>query len=378
MRAEPWSARKPSWSRCWAPRSTPTSPARCRGSATCSKPRATSQVRVGPWSVRSPLGAKCWARKSTRTSPPRCTRLAPCSTPKATIAGCAPGPGALARHQSQGAGHGRAPFRRRLIARARHYPSGPGRTLAGAHRTLERSLDITAKVVGTEHPDTAASWEALGVVLHAQGDLAGARKALERSLAIWVKVVGTEEHPDVATIYDALGGVLVSEGRSEQAVAAYRRAARYPRQVFWHARPRYMSARRPRCRSRCTALRPRPSRQRKPAMLRTSYALRVLAEQVPGHPYLRYPQFLALVQRRQTEEPTASYELDVRRLPLRQRQTLPRVPRDHRRPTAALTAPPAASRAPHIPGWTRAPSRLARPPRPPAACEPTSTREPLR
>ena len=85
--------------------------------------------------------------------------------------------------------------------------------LAGARQRLERSLEIQAKVHGTEeHPEVAASLHELARVLHAQGDLAAARQRLERSLEIKAKVHGTEEHPSVAASLHELAGVLHAQG----------------------------------------------------------------------------------------------------------------------------------------------------------------------
>jgi hypothetical protein len=51
---------------------------------------------------------------------------------------------------------------------------------------------ICEKVLGPEHPDTAASLNNLARLLKAQGDLAGARPLHERALAIREKVLGPE------------------------------------------------------------------------------------------------------------------------------------------------------------------------------------------
>ena len=130
-------------------------------------------------------------------------------------------------------------------------------TSAGAKSRLERSLEIQAKVHGTdEHPSVAASLHELAGVLQAQGDLsrrqkptrtvarrfrrkcmgpmstprsprpctpwrvffrrrvtsAGAKSRLERSLEIQAKVHGTDEHPEVAASLHALAGVLKAQG----------------------------------------------------------------------------------------------------------------------------------------------------------------------
>ena len=59
---------------------------------------------------------------------------------------------------------------------------------------MERALIIREKVLGPEHPDTAASLSNLAKLLREQGDFAGARPLLERALSIREKVLGPE-HP---------------------------------------------------------------------------------------------------------------------------------------------------------------------------------------
>jgi hypothetical protein len=49
---------------------------------------------------------------------------------------------------------------------------------------MERTLAIREKVLGPEHPDTAASLHNLAILLVGQGDLVGAQSLLERALAI--------------------------------------------------------------------------------------------------------------------------------------------------------------------------------------------------
>src|SRR5206468_562150 len=66
--------------------------------------------------------------------------------------------------------------------------------LDGARRNLERALQISAQVFGTDiHPDVAASLNDLAIVLQDQGDLDGARRNLERVLEIEGVIYGTRE-----------------------------------------------------------------------------------------------------------------------------------------------------------------------------------------
>jgi tetratricopeptide (TPR) repeat protein len=56
--------------------------------------------------------------------------------------------------------------------------------LTGARPLLERALAIREKVLGPEHPDTARSFNNFAQLLQAQGDLAAARPLLERTLMV--------------------------------------------------------------------------------------------------------------------------------------------------------------------------------------------------
>jgi tetratricopeptide (TPR) repeat protein len=88
------------------------------------------------------------------------------------------------------------------------------RTLAAsaqARPLAERSLAISEKVFGPDHPDTANSLNNLGALLDSQGDLAGARPYYERALAIREKVLGPE-HPDTAMSLCTLAYVLQAQG----------------------------------------------------------------------------------------------------------------------------------------------------------------------
>ena len=82
--------------------------------------------------------------------------------------------------------------------------------LAAARPLFERALAIYEKVLGPEHPYTAASLNNLASLLQAQGDLAAARPLFERALAIREKVLGPE-HPDTALLHRDAGQVSVGE-----------------------------------------------------------------------------------------------------------------------------------------------------------------------
>lgn len=56
----------------------------------------------------------------------------------------------------------------------------------------------------------------LGDLLQRQGDLAGARQYYERALAVFEKVLGGD-HPDTAATMNSPGEILISQGTSERA-----------------------------------------------------------------------------------------------------------------------------------------------------------------
>ena len=58
-------------------------------------------------------------------------------------------------------------------------------------------MAICERVLGPDHPQTAASLDNLGSLLQDQGDLAAARPLLERALAICERVLGPD-HPQTA------------------------------------------------------------------------------------------------------------------------------------------------------------------------------------
>ena len=61
-------------------------------------------------------------------------------------------------------------------------------------------MAIRLKVLGEDHPDTAASYRTLAYNLNAQGKYAAAEPLIQKALAIQLKVLG-EDHPDTATSY---------------------------------------------------------------------------------------------------------------------------------------------------------------------------------
>ena len=87
----------------------------------------------------------------------------------------------------------------------------------------KKMLDLCRELLGDEHPDTARSYNNLGMNLHAQGKYAEAEPLVRRALAIWQKVRG-EEHPDTAASYHNLALNLDAQGKYAEAEPVARAA----------------------------------------------------------------------------------------------------------------------------------------------------------
>jgi CHAT domain-containing protein/tetratricopeptide (TPR) repeat protein len=88
---------------------------------------------------------------------------------------------------------------------------------------IERALALREEVLGTEHPDVAASVHDLAGLYISKGDYAQAEPLFQRALAIREKALGTE-HPDVAQCLNSLGGLYKTKGDYAQAETLYWRA----------------------------------------------------------------------------------------------------------------------------------------------------------
>ena len=91
-------------------------------------------------------------------------------------------------------------------------------------RSIRQALAIRKKVLGEEHPDTAASLNNLGGLYRSMGDYAKAEPLYSRALEIRKKVFG-EKHPqtaqsinNLAALYDATGDYAKAEPLFRQAL----------------------------------------------------------------------------------------------------------------------------------------------------------------
>jgi tetratricopeptide (TPR) repeat protein len=93
---------------------------------------------------------------------------------------------------------------------------------AQAEQLFRDALAIREKMLGTEHPETAASLVNLALAVHLRGD-AGALPLCERALTIQEKVLGSE-HPDTARTLGSLANLLRAQGSFLRALPLHERA----------------------------------------------------------------------------------------------------------------------------------------------------------
>ena len=87
----------------------------------------------------------------------------------------------------------------------------------------KKALDIYEKVLGKEHPDTAATYNNIAGVYDSQGDYPKALEWYQKALAIDEKVSG-KEHPDTATTYNNIAAVYGSQSDYPLALKWYKKA----------------------------------------------------------------------------------------------------------------------------------------------------------
>ncbi|MBF0497923.1 MAG: tetratricopeptide repeat protein, partial [Deltaproteobacteria bacterium] len=86
-----------------------------------------------------------------------------------------------------------------------------------------KALSIRLKVLGPEHPDTATSYNNIASVYWSMGDYPKALENHSKALAIDLKVLGPE-HPDIATSYSNIGSVHDSMGDYPKALENHQKA----------------------------------------------------------------------------------------------------------------------------------------------------------
>jgi tetratricopeptide (TPR) repeat protein len=102
---------------------------------------------------------------------------------------------------------------------------------AQAHPLFEKTLSIRRRLLTDDHPDTAESYNKLGMSLWRLGKYAEAEPLLEKSLAIRRRLL-TDVHPDTAAAYNNLALDLKYEAKYEQAQSLYEKALAIRRELF--------------------------------------------------------------------------------------------------------------------------------------------------
>ncbi len=99
-----------------------------------------------------------------------------------------------------------------------------------------KNLRICEKVLGTEHPATATSYNNIAGVYTRQGQYDKALEWYQKALRIREKVLGTE-HPATATSYNNIAGVYARQGQYNKALEWYQKALRIREKVLGTEHP---------------------------------------------------------------------------------------------------------------------------------------------
>jgi CHAT domain-containing protein/tetratricopeptide (TPR) repeat protein len=94
---------------------------------------------------------------------------------------------------------------------------------AAAQPLFEKALAVRRRVLGEDHPDTAASYTNLAMNLNAQGQYAAAQPLLGKALAVRRRVLG-QDHPDTARSLDNLANLYRDMGDYRQALPLFEQA----------------------------------------------------------------------------------------------------------------------------------------------------------
>jgi len=81
----------------------------------------------------------------------------------------------------------------------------------------EKSIEINEKFHGTDHPNTATTYNNIGQVYYSQGKYDEALLWLEKVRKINEKALGTD-HPHTATTYNNIAGVYKTQGKYDEAL----------------------------------------------------------------------------------------------------------------------------------------------------------------
>jgi len=110
----------------------------------------------------------------------------------------------------------------------------------GLYRDAEdiylRQIDIAEELYGTEHENTAASYNNIGLVYEEQGDYSKSLEYYFKALKTREMILGIE-HPDTAASYNNIGGVYDDQGDYNRALEYYLKALAIWKKVFGTEHP---------------------------------------------------------------------------------------------------------------------------------------------
>jgi len=101
---------------------------------------------------------------------------------------------------------------------------------------FQRALEIKEKILGSEHPDTAISYNNIGRAYSKHGAYDKALEWYLKALKIREKVLGTE-HPDAAASYNNIGFIYDSQGAYDRALEWYLKALEINEKVLGPEHP---------------------------------------------------------------------------------------------------------------------------------------------
>jgi tetratricopeptide (TPR) repeat protein len=107
---------------------------------------------------------------------------------------------------------------------------------AEAGPLYHKALEIRRKILDEEHPDTAKSYNNLAVNLSAQGKHTEAGPLYHKALDIRRKALG-EEHPDTAASYNNVSHNLIDQGRYAEAGPLFQKALDIQRKILGEDHP---------------------------------------------------------------------------------------------------------------------------------------------
>ena len=105
-----------------------------------------------------------------------------------------------------------------------------------AEPLYKKALEISEKVLGEEHPNTATSYNNLAGLYESQGRYEEAEPLYKKALGIREKVLG-EEHPDTAISYNNLAFLYLAQDRYNESISYEQKAVDIMSKLFPNGHP---------------------------------------------------------------------------------------------------------------------------------------------